>query len=249
MGGISLDSARVTDRGFEHDRRWMLVDGDNKFISQRTFPHLALFHVSIQDGSLLVHYKPTGENIPVPFGHSAKTIDVKVWDDECRSFEVSKHLNEWFSRLLQMKCELVYMPHETKRSVDDQYAGGNDITGFSDGYPFMMIGQSSLDDLNSRLEIKLPINRFRPNIVFTGGVPFQEDNMDTFTINHIHFKGAERCSRCVVTTIDQELATKGKEPLKTLATYRSAGNKIYFGKNLLYRGEGYIRLGDRIEVL
>jgi len=112
-----------------------------------------------------------------------------------------------------------------------------------------MIGQASLDELNSHLEEPLPINRFRPNIVFTGGVPYQEDTMDKFIINNIHFNGVKLCARCNVTTINQEDASKGKEPLKTLAGYRSKNKKIYFGQNVVHTGVGVITVGDELKIL
>lgn len=140
------------------------------------------------------------------------------------------------------------MPEDTRRYVDQRYARSKEITNFSDGYPVMMIGQASLDDLNSRMERALPMNRFRPNIVFTGGEPYEEDSVEQFTLSSIEFFCAKPSFRCVVTTIDQETAAKGKEPLQTLAGYRMENNQIYFGQNLLHVGEGIIHTGDVLEV-
>jgi uncharacterized protein len=142
----------------------------------------------------------------------------------------------------------VYMPDDAKRLVDTDYAKNNEITSFSDGYPFLIIGQSSLDELNSKLEEPLPIDRFRPNIVFTSGEPHEEDSWKHITINAIDFFGVKTCGRCVVTTIDQQTAVAGKEPLKTLAGYRSVNNKIKFGMNLLHKGEGKVQVGKEIIV-
>jgi uncharacterized protein YcbX len=110
----------------------------------------------------------------------------------------------------------------------------------------MMIGEASLQDLNSRLEVPLPMNRFRPNIVFAGGLPYQEDGMKAFRINNMNFSGVKLCSRCNVTTIDQETTETGKEPLKTFASYRRKNNKVYFGQNLLCDATGKIRIGDEL---
>jgi len=140
------------------------------------------------------------------------------------------------------------MPDNTQRRVDGRYAHNKEITSFSDGYPLMLIGQASLDDLNSRLQSPLPMNRFRPNIVFTGGDPFLEDSMKQFEINGVRFFGVKLCARCVITTIDQQTTEKAKEPLKTLSTYRSKNNKIYFGQNLLFHGSGTISIGDAITI-
>lgn len=250
LGGIAVNNARITDRGFEYDRRWMLVDPDNLFISQREVPQLALMKVLIADNGIRVNY--TGKNacFTIPFQPVTNEFaHVTIWDDVCVGQFVSSEADQWFSSMLDMPCRLVYMPDETARITDRQYDTRNTITSFSDAYPFLIIGQASLDDLNSLLNEPLPMNRFRPNIVFTGGAPFQEDEMHTFTIGNIRFYGIKLCARCVVTTIDQLTAGKGKEPLKTLARYRSMNNKILFGQNLVHEGEGEIAVGDKLEVL
>jgi uncharacterized protein len=249
LGAISLNSAEVTDRGFKYDRRWMLVDEHNKFLTQRVFPQMALLKVLVNEDGLLVQHKKNESSIRVPFQATGKKYRVKVWSNVCKAIEVSQEIDEWFSDMLSMKCKLVYMPDETKRRVDSRYASNKEITSFSDAYPFMVIGQSSLDDLNSKLTETLPINRFRPSIVFTGGQPFEEDELAHFTINQTSFYGVKLCARCVVTTINQDDATKGKEPLHTLSAYRKRNNKIYFGQNLVHSGEGIISIGDSITVI
>jgi uncharacterized protein YcbX len=123
------------------------------------------------------------------------------------------------------------------------------ITSFADAYPFLLIGQSSLNDLNNRLPDTLPMDRFRPNIVFTGGEPFEEDLMNHMNIAGINFYGAKLCARCIMTTIDQQTGIKAKEPLKTLAKYRFKNNKILFGQNLVHQGIGMVTVGDMIDVL
>lgn len=249
LGGIAVPAATVTERGFQYDRRWMLVDGHNNFITQRSFPQMALLQVAILADGLQVHHKITGDTIHIPIlPESAETAFVKIWDDTCLAQFVSTLADKWFTQILAMPCRLVYMPETSLRKVDESYAVNNEITSLSDGYPFLIIGQSSLDDLNSRLTEPLPINRFRPNIVFNGGEAFIEDRMKYFTINGIHFSGVKLCTRCPIPTINQENAAKSKEPLKTLALYRMKNNKVYFGQNLLHRGEGIINVGDEISL-
>ncbi|MBI3883787.1 MAG: MOSC domain-containing protein, partial [Sphingobacteriales bacterium] len=234
-------------RGFEFDRRWMLVDEKNEFITQRQYPQMALLQVELQPGRLKVFHKTNNSEIIIPFlPETGKTVMVQVWSNRCRAQLVSLSADNWFTEMLSVKCRLVYMPDTTRRQVDGRYATNKELTAFSDGYPFLLIGQASLDDLNSRLEKPLSIDRFRPNIVFTGGAPFQEDTMKQFIVNGIPFYGVKLCARCVITTIDQLNATKAKEPLKTLATYRMKNNKIFFGQNLLHKGLGTIHVGDII---
>ena len=249
LGGIAVTNAAVTDRGLQHDRRWMLVDSNNKFMTQREFAEMALLQTEITTQGLKVYHKKSKSSILIPFETNGETISVQIWSDRCKGIVVEKKLNEWFSDMLGKACQLVYMPGATRRKVDGRYATRKDITSFTDGYPFMLIGQSSLDNLNKRLEEKLPINRFRPNIVFTGGLPHEEDAWAHFTINEISFYGVKLCSRCVITTINKDTSEKGKEPLKTLASYRMKNNKIYFGQNLVHSGEGIVHIGDTIEVV
>ena len=249
LGGIPVSDAVVTDRGLQYDRRWMLVDSSNVFMTQREFAEMALLQTEISQGGLKVYHKKSETSILIPLEPIGETISVQVWSDRCRAIVVDQKANEWFSDVLGKNCRLVYMPGTTKRRVDGRYAFNKEVTNFSDGYPFMTIGQSSLDDLNNRLEEKLPINRFRPNIVFTGGIAFEEDTWAHFTINDINFFGVKLCSRCVITTINQDTIKKSKEPLKTLATYRQKNHKIYFGQNLLHHGEGKIYIGDEIKLV
>ena len=179
LGGIPVSSARVTSRGFEHDRRWMLVDHENKFISQRENASLALLQVHIEDNSLVVQHKQSSGSLHIPFQPKTnEEVTVEIWDDKCPAQLVSEEADQWFSNQLSLECRLVYMPDSTRRMVDPKYASNNEITSFSDAYPFLLIGQSSLEDLNARMPVSLSMDRFRPNIVFTGGRAFEEDEFE-----------------------------------------------------------------------
>lgn len=250
LGGISVPEAEVQQTGFKYDRRWMLTDSEGNFLSQRTFPQMALLQVNIDVYGLLVTHKNNLLSpLTIPFNTPfEKKATVNIWDDVCTASEVSDIANEWFSHALHMPVRLVYMPSDTQRLVDENYANNKEIVSFADAYPFMIIGQSSLDDLNQRLDQPVPMNRFRPNLVFTGGAPYCEDTIDTFSIGDVTFTAVKPCARCVLITIDQGLATKGKEPLKTLSAFRTQKNKIMFGQNLLHKGAGIIKAGDKIEV-
>lgn len=250
LGGIALNTATLTDRGFEHDRRWMLVDDHNQQLTQREVHTMALLKVQvIEQGLLIQNSNAPGAELLVPFQPAtSETMMVSVWSNHCRAQRVSDAADAWFSKQLGLSCKLVYMPDATHRYVDGRYAHNKEVTSFSDGYPLLLIGQASLDDLNSRLAAPLPMNRFRPNIVFNGGTPYLEDSMKHFEISGITFSGVKPCSRCVMTTINQQTGEKAKEPLKTLSTYRMKNKKIYFGQNLLYAGTGVITIGDVITI-
>ena len=250
LGGIELTEARVTDRGFDLDRRWMLVDDQNNFLTQRHLPELALFSTQLGDNELVVTHRPTGSRLNIVMHErDGGMVMVRVWEDVCPAQTVGQEADEWFSGILRFPCRLVYMPDESRREVDPNYAHEGELTSFSDAFPFLLIGQSSLDDLNSRLEHALPMNRFRPNLVVSGGIPFEEDGWKHFRIGGIDFFGVKPCARCVVTTTDQQTAERGPEPLRTLSTYRQFQNKVLFGQNLLHSGSGILRKGDRVDVI
>ncbi len=249
LGGISLQSAVVEERGLKYDRRWVLVDESKTFFTQRDFPEMALINVLVENNGLKLQHKvKTIEPLFVPFEfeHSVKD-KVVIWDDIVIGEFYNPQIDEWFSDILGIKCRLVKMPESTMRTVDETYAK-NKIVSFADGYPFLIIGQSSLDDLNSKLEKPLPMNRFRTNFVFTGGRPFEEDNWKKFKIGNVNFEAVKPCARCVITTTDQDTAERFKEPLLTLSKFRNFNNKVLFGMNLVCESTGQIRVGDKIEL-
>lgn len=250
LGGISLQSAGVEDRGLKYDRRWVLVDETNTFFTQRDFPEMALIKVAIRDDGLhLRHKRKNIESLIIPFAfdHSRKD-KVVIWDDTVIGEFYNQAIDDWFSEILGIKCHLVKMPESTRRIVDETYAK-NKTVSFADAYPFMIIGQSSLDDLNSRMDTPLPMNRFRTNFVFTGGKPFEEDNWKKFKIGEVIFEAVKPCARCVITTTDQETAERAPEPLFTLSKFRKVENKVMFGMNLISESAGQINVGDKIKLL
>ena len=253
LGGIRLDATNITTRGLENDRRFMLVDENGRFLSQREYTQLAIFKTEIEGEYLKITHKKDGQTIKVNLSPSSQSIPIQVtiWDDETTAIEVSQEASNWFTQALGIPTRLVYMHEESQRKVESNYAlTGDEITSFSDGYPILIIGQSSLDDLNNRLENPVNINRFRPNLVFTDGEPFEEDAWHEFTVGDVRFFGVKPCARCIMTTIDQETGEKkGKEPLLTLNKYRKAGNRILFGQNVLISQLGTVSIGDDVTVL
>jgi len=252
LGGIKIDAAELTDRGFKHDRRWMLVDNDNRFLTQREHSQMALIGTSITEDGIYVFQKSSpSHHVLIPFSYSSgKKIVVNIWDDLCDAVAVSDELNEWFSDALSISCKLVHMPDDSLRKVDERFAvTKNEVTSFSDAYPILIISQESLNDLNSRLPHQLPMNRFRPNIVVEGCEPYEEDTMQHFRINGIDFYGVKLCARCVMPTINQDTAEKSKEPTRTLYNYRRREHNVYFGQNVLYHNAGVIKVGDTLDIL
>jgi uncharacterized protein YcbX len=176
-------------------------------------------------------------------------IPVRIWDDEVIGQVVDPNIGEWFSDILGLPCNLVFMPKSAERKVSLKYAAKNESVSFADGMPYLLIGQASLDDLNSRLEQPVPMDRFRPNLVFSGGEGFEEDEWNQVKIGNAIFKITKPCVRCVMTTIDQATGKKNKEPLKTLSAYRNVGGKVLFGQNMSLLEGREIKVGDHISGL
>lgn len=249
-GGIALQTAQVSDRGLQGDRRWMVVDQNGKFMTQRHFPKMALIGVSLTTDRLEIA-APGMPPLTVPYELNAEPTRVEVWGDFCAAIPAGADAKDWFSEYLGLSCQLVYMPDRSTRLVDAKYAIDPDLdqVGFADGYPFLLISAASLQDLNDRLESPIPMNRFRPNFVVSGCEPFAEDGWRQIRIGSIVFHLVKRCDRCVVTTVDQATGIPAKEPLPTLAKFRRHQGKLLFGQNLLHRGSGWVGVGDAIEVI
>jgi uncharacterized protein YcbX len=177
---------------------------------------------------------------------------VSVWSSHSiKAIDQGDEASEWLSTYLKVPARLVYMPESSIRRVNPEYAvRPGDHVSFADGYPILIASQESLDDLNTRLDAPLPMNRFRPNLVVEGCKPFEEDTWKRIRIGEVELALVKPCSRCEVTTIDQVTAARGKEPLKTMATFRRIkGNKVMFGMNVIPVNEGRLRVGDRVEIL
>ena len=253
LGGIPVSSATVTARGFEHDRRWMLVDDQNKGLTQRELPQMARLQPSVgETGLTITTSDQAAREVLVPFSASEGQEEVTIWNATCSAYRMPPSVDAWFSEQLGTSCRLVYMPDTTWRPVDTTsgYAPEDKFTSFADAYPFMMIGEASLDDLNSKLPSPVSMLRFRPNIVFSGGTPYQEDTIEDFIVNQISFTGLEKCARCQVPNVDPDTGVPNaqKQPLRTLAQYRMQGKKINFGRNVVHTGTGIVRVGDEIQL-
>jgi len=250
LGGIKTEKARALQRGFEFDRRWMLIDDTGKFISQRTEFQLALLRTRITENGVQISHKSKDTSISIPFGFgSAGPVDVSIWDDRLQAVHVSEEADEWFSEMTGKSCRFVFLPENGQRPVDPRYAANEEQVSFADAFPYLLISQASLNDVNSRMNEPVPMNRFRPNIVISNTEAFEEDTWNEIRIGEVRFKVAKPCARCVLTTVDQETAIKGKEPLATLARYRTINNKVMFGQNLIALNEGFITAGDSLEVI
>ena len=244
---IQLDRMDIVNTGPLYDRQWMIVDASGKFISQRTHPKLAVIVTRVCGGLLEISI-PNHNPIVVTPTDTGNITEATLHGTNIKTVEQSTEASRLLSDYLECDAKLVGFAKDTTRAVNPTYAlPEGSQTLFSDAFPFLMISEESLEDLNTLLESPLLMTRFRPNIVIKGVEPYGEDHLKSFRIGEVVFSVAKPCTRCTVTTVDQDTGIKGKEPLLTLARYRNTEKGILFGANLVHNGSGVIKLGDVVE--
>jgi uncharacterized protein YcbX len=252
LAGISVQSFDIDRFGAHWDRRFMVVDEQGKFLTQRQLPAMVLIKTTLQHDRVTLSAEKGGT---VQFSaadfDSAASIQVQVWRDHCSAKAAPAEINQWLSQQLGRPCRLVFMPASTTRLVDPEFvkAGDSSCVSFADGFPLLLTQSSSLADLNSRMSIDIDMQRLRPNFVVDGAPAWQEDQWKLIRIGEMLFDVVKPCSRCVIPTIDPATGQKQPEVFKTLQRYRQKNGKVYFGQNLLPRGVGTITVNDRVEVL
>jgi uncharacterized protein YcbX len=249
LGGFQVQEWLVDKNGLQYDRNWMLVDEQGQFLSQRRLPRMALIHTRIEANSLVLT-APGQADYYLPLETAAgEDIPVQIWDDAYLAKSCASNADSWLSAFLGFPCRLVYHPPQQVRQVDQKYALPDDQTAFSDGFPFLLLSEASLQALNTAMSLTMGMNRFRPNLVAADCASYAEDSWRQIEINQIRFRLPKPCSRCSVPTIDPVTALTGKEPLTTLSKLRKWDNKVYFGQNVLHDRLGVLQVGSLIEVL
>jgi uncharacterized protein YcbX len=248
--GISVTSGQIQARGISGDRRYMLVDADGRFLTQREHPRMAL--IEVHDGSAGYRVEaPAQPPLDLPRAiESGSECTVQIWRDTVQATLASEDINVWFSRYMGFACGLVYMAEHQHRPVTHESAAFDDEVGFADGAPLLLISTASLADLNRRLAKPVTMSRFRPNIVVDAATAFAEDSWRSIAIGDAELAVAWQCSRCALPTVDPTTGIKDPdgEPITTLRSYRRVGARIMFGQNLIPRRPGTIRVGDTVRV-
>jgi uncharacterized protein YcbX len=233
----------------------MVVDADGEFLSQRELPKMATVWTDFTDGALTLS-APDLDMLEVPLEpRPGDPLRVRVWQSVCDAVPVSAEADAWLSAYLGLACRLVYMPDSTRRVSNPERTRGEKLVGFADGYAYLVTTEGSLADLNARLAARgaarVPMNRFRPNLVVRGSDAFAEDGWRQIRIGEAVLEAAKPCGRCQVTTTDQATGeVTGPEPLATLASFRSHPDfGACFGVNFVTVKPGAIRVGDAVELL
>ena len=248
LDGIKVSNWPVNEKGLLHDRKWMLIDSNNQFLSQRRLPKMVLIKTQLTDSELILSTSISG-SISLPlYPDDGDVCDITIWNDQCSAKTTTTVADQWLSDFLGLDCRLVYQPDEVVRPVDPDYATATDKVYFSDGFPFLILSKASLNSLNLAMGLQLPIQRFRPNLVISNCESYAEDSWREITINGIGFRLPKPCSRCSVPTIDIETAQTNKEPLTTLNRLRKWNKHVYFGQNALHNTQGELSTGNTVEI-
>lgn len=248
--GIPLREMPLDERGPAGDRRWMLIDERGVMLSQRDLPRMTLIAVENGVGELACTAPGMPPlRVPAPAPGVSRRLVARLFDDDVDVELAGDPAHAWFAQFLGASCRLVRQPDDAFRQVNRIYAPKGTGVSLADGFPLLLIGQGSIDDLNGRLETPVEMRRFRPNIVVEGSAPFEEDTWRKIRAGEVEFSLVKPCARCSIPTVDPETGEMGREPMRTLATYRRRGNEVFFGWNIIPTAPGTLRAGDPVTVL
>lgn len=255
--GLSLQSIELNKLGPECDRRWMVIDQNKKFVTQRTTPKMCLINTELVDGELYIS-ADNADRCQLPAG-GAELYESSVWGSKVKGNDCGKEAARWISAFLGKECRIIYMHETDSRLVDTNFATQNEQLGFADGFPLLISTQASLDDFNSKLSsvesaspeksINVSMSRFRPNIVITGTHAWVEDTWQKILINGIELSLVKPCSRCIMPSINPKTGEKQMEVNQTLLKHRRRNGETYFGQNAIYNTFGSIGVGDEVVII
>ncbi|XOV78798.1 MAG: MOSC domain-containing protein [Aestuariibacter sp.] len=258
LGGVQITSANCTELGLEYDRRWVIVDRNHHFITQRQLPKMASISVSLDNNQLILHHQVAGKAL-LPFDLSLPAdCEITVWKDTVSARQVPGEINQWLNDALgdyrKGPVQLMQLVPETKRVVAEKYLPDQDSqVSFADACPYLFTFQESLASLNQQTADNIPMDRFRANIVLSGAKAWHEYQWQEISNDALRFGLIGPCQRCQMTSIDQqsgEIATPG-EPLQTLMKqFPVADKKLpFFGQHarLLGNLNGRISVGDHFD--
>ena len=248
--GFDINESHVERMGLANDRRMMVVTHSGEFLTQREHPKLALITPMLKNDSIILS-APNFDSVHFAIQKTGAISFVNIWQSKnVNAIDQGEEAAQWLSDWLGTSVRLVHIADGIQRKLNPGYAiNTDDHTGFADGYPILIISEASLQDLNSKLDSALPMNRFRPNIVLQNCEPFAEDTWKRIRIGDVEMALVKPCPRCVVTTIDKETLEQNKEPIKTLNTYRKQKGGAMFGMNVIPLNEGRLEVGMSVEIL
>lgn len=249
-----LQQASFDELGMTGDRRWMLVDeASGRFLTQRALPHMSQLSALLNEGGGVILRAPgfTALDVPVPQNIEQSLRGVTVWRDTLRVPDAGDEAARWVSDFIGKPTRMVHVPADRARMLPGGLGVDEKRVGFADGFPLLLIGQASLDDLSAKIGRPQEMLRFRPNLVVEGAEAFAEDGWKRIRIGDIEFRLLKGCTRCILTTIDPATGERNadREPLTTLKTYREREGDVWFGQNMVNDGPGILEVGMPVTVL
>lgn len=250
LGALALKEAQIEMQGLAWDRRFMLVDENGKFITQRTRPDLTRFRLSIQPDGFLVEDTHSGQKKTLSSSTElGKSIAVEIWEDHLDARMVLDDWSEWFSQLLQESVFLVHLTDSSPRFVKEKYQTSlSKESSFADALPILLCSEASYEAVEKQMGGQIDRLRFRPNIIVRGSRAFEEDTWKQIQVGNVQLFGAKPCARCQLITVHPQQGTIQKEVLTALSQIRKIGNKVYFGQQFVPQILGKLAVGDRISV-
>ncbi|MBW0146028.1 MOSC domain-containing protein [Marinobacter arenosus] len=247
LAGIPVDEFALDDFGPVGDRRWMIIDADRQFVTQRNHPELARIGVFRRGDDVEVAIPGQGRYTLCPSGESLRAL---VWRDWTQAIVGQAEASEALSQFCGKALRFVYMPDDSFRRVDAARVRDLRRVSFADGFPLLITNLASLEELNGRLDKPVEMRRFRPNIVVEGATPWAEDHWRGLRVGECEFDLVKPCSRCVMTTVDPDSGVKDAavQPLRTLSKYRRTDDGVMFGMNAIHESEGWVRVGDPVKI-
>ena len=265
--GVLLQEAVLDARGIAHDREFLIVDAQDRFLTQRATPALALIEGALTPTALVLRSPGAGEWAvsweQAPPGTGPARRQVTVWQDTLLADDMGSGVAGWLGEVLGQECRLVRIGAASRREMPARRLPPGFPAGaghparevaFPDGYPLLVLSEESLENLNERLDgPPLPMDRFRPNLVISGcRHPHEEDDWKVYEVGQATLWSVNPCVRCTVTTTDQRTLVRGKEPLRTLGGYRRTpdGSGVVFGQNVIHERPGdRLRVGDAVRIV
>jgi uncharacterized protein YcbX len=250
LAGNHLNKSEVHERGLNEDRRLMLIDDNNTFVSQRTIALLSQIEVGISEDFIILKDRRTDEFIQQPLEFELKETKVKIWNDVVGSHHfLDNSLDEWISERMKTKVRFVYMDESNHRPINPKYAKEGEIVSFADGYPILITNTASLAAFNSTLEKAIAMDHFRPNIVIDHTIAWDEDNWKRIKIGEVVLRITKPCERCIITNINPKTGKVEQAVLADLGKIRLKDNKVLFGVNAVAEKTGIIKIEDKVIVI
>lgn len=250
LRGIDHSEMQMTMLGPAYDREWMITDAKGRFITQRTHPHMAQIETAID--AKFLKLSAQGKSISIPLSQEGAYSETTVFTTQVMGLEQSREANDWLSDFFKSPVRLFRYGDNSKRLVNSKYTEGKEIeTRFTDSRPILVISEKSLEVLNTELTEKVPMNRFRANIILEGTEAWGEDTFTALQLGSVvQIRNSGECSRCKVTTVDQiKGVVTGPEPLNTLSRIRKKDGKVNFGCYYYPMTEGTISIGDQVRLI